>query len=143
MLKGVQTYRNQKLVHILDKMNYIENFGTGIPRTLEAYRNSDRQPEFYNSENFFIVYLPNLNYKEESPNKSPNKINKKISDLGLNILSLVSNNPGIKVPEILDAISNTDSTINADKIRYSLKTELKGIVELRGSRKTGGYHLID
>lgn len=44
MLKGVQTYRNQRLVHILDKMNYIENFGTGIPRTLEAYENSDRQP---------------------------------------------------------------------------------------------------
>ncbi|MDO4940340.1 MAG: putative DNA binding domain-containing protein [Erysipelotrichaceae bacterium] len=53
MLKGVQTYRNLKLVHILDKMKYIENFGTGIPRTLEAYENSDRQPEFYNSENFY------------------------------------------------------------------------------------------
>ena len=143
MLKGVQTYRNQKLVHILDKMNYIENFGTGIPRTLEAYENSDRQPEFYNSENFFIVYLPNLNYKEESPNKSPNKINKKISDLGLSILSIVSDKPGIKVPEIFDIISNTDSTINVDKIRYSLKTELKGMVELRGSKKTGGYYLIN
>ena len=143
MLKGVQTYRNVKLVHILDKMNYIENFGTGIPRTLEAYENSDRQPEFYNSENFFIIYLPNLNYKKESPNKSPNKINKKISDLGLSILSIVSNMPGIKVPEIFDIISNIDSIINVDIIRYSLKTELKEMVELRGSRKTGGYHLVD
>jgi len=58
-------------------------------------------------------------------------------------LSIVSNNPGIKVPEIFDVISNANSTINVDKIRYSLKTELKGIVELRGSRKTGGYHLVD
>ena len=54
-------------------MKYIENLDAGIPRSLEAYEISDRQPEFYNSEIFFVVYLPNLNYKEESPNK----INKK------------------------------------------------------------------
>ena len=30
-----------------------------------------------------------------------------------------------------------------NEIRYSLKTELKGMVELRGSKKTGGYYLIN
>ena len=44
MLKGVQTYRNLKLVHIFDKMKYIENFGTGIPRKLEAFENSGESP---------------------------------------------------------------------------------------------------
>ncbi|MDO4940341.1 MAG: hypothetical protein Q4E33_01445 [Erysipelotrichaceae bacterium] len=57
------------------------------------------------------------------------------------ILSLISNNPGIKVPEMFEMILKEDATINADKIRYSLKTELKEMVELRGSRKTGGYYL--
>ena len=56
-------------------------------------------------------------------------VTKKISDLGLSILFIVSNKPGIKVPEIFDIISNTNSTINVDKIRYSLKTELKGMIE--------------
>ena len=74
-------------------------------------------------------------------NKSPNKINKKISDLGLAILSLISNNPGIKVPEIFEIISRTDSNINIDKIRYSIKTELKEMIELKGSKKTGGYYI--
>jgi len=55
-------------------------------------------------------------------------------------LSIVSNKPGTNVTKTLDIISNTDSTINVDKIRYSLKTELKGVVELRGSKK-GGYYI--
>lgn len=29
-MKGTQTYRNHKLVNIFDKLELIENFGTGI-----------------------------------------------------------------------------------------------------------------
>lgn len=57
-MNGVQTYRNSKLVHILDKLNYIENYGTGIPRTILAYDNSIKKPEFKATENFFTVILP-------------------------------------------------------------------------------------
>lgn len=48
----VQTYRNPGLVNILSKLQYIENFGTGIPRILLAYENSVRHPEFIPSESF-------------------------------------------------------------------------------------------
>ena len=63
--------------------------------------------------------------------------------MGLSILSLISNKPGIKVPEMYEIINKTDSTISADKIKYSIKTELKGVIELRGSKKTDGHHLAD
>ena len=43
---GVQTYRNPGLVNILSKLHYIENFGTGIPRILEAYENSTKKQIF-------------------------------------------------------------------------------------------------
>ena len=36
-MNGVQTYRNPKLVHVLDKLNFIENYGMGIPNTMLAY----------------------------------------------------------------------------------------------------------
>ena len=49
---GVQTYRNPGIVNILSKLQYIENFGTGIPRILLAYENSVRQPEYIPSESF-------------------------------------------------------------------------------------------
>ncbi len=32
IFNGVQTYRNERLVHFLDKLGLIENFGTGIQK---------------------------------------------------------------------------------------------------------------
>ena len=137
MLKGVQTYRNQRLVHLLDKLDYIENFGTGIPRTLESYESSSRKPEFYNSENFFIVYLPNLNYNVNSVDQ----INDQINDLGLEILQIINNNGGIKVQGIYDLLTRTHNDITLDVVRNSIKRDIKQYIELRGSKKTGGYYI--
>ena len=58
IMNGVQTYRNPRLVYILDKLGKIENFGKGIPRTIMSYQDYDVKPEFKASENFFIVTLP-------------------------------------------------------------------------------------
>lgn len=135
MLKGVQTYRNERLVHFLDKLGLIENYGTGIPRTLNAYKDTGKEPEFYDSENFFIVYLPNLNYNDQ--------INDQISELGLSIIRTIKNNPGIKAGKIHEIISESDGKTTLDMVRNSIKRELKNYIELRGSKKTGGYYLKD
>ena len=37
IMNGVQTYRNPRLVNVFDKLHLIENFGTGIARTLQSY----------------------------------------------------------------------------------------------------------
>lgn len=133
VLKGVQTYRNKRLVHLLDKLGLIENYGTGIARTLNAYEGTGREPEFYDSENFFIVYLPNLNYRDQ--------INDQINELGLSILRTVSGNPGIKADRIHEILSSEDKAITLNMVRNSIKRELRNYIELRGSRKTGGYYL--
>ena len=135
VLKGVQTYRNERLVHLLDKLGLIENYGTGIARTLNAYKGTGREPEFYDSENFFIVYLPNLNYRDQ--------INDQITELGLSILRTVSGNPGIKTDRIHEILSSEDKAITLNMVRNSIKRELRNYIELRGSRKTGGYYLKD
>lgn len=133
VLKGVQTYRNERLVHLLDKLGLIENYGTGIARTLNAYKGTGREPEFYDSENFFIVYLPNLNYRDQ--------INDQITELGLSILRTVSGNPGIKADRIHEILSSEDKAITLNMVRNSIKRELRNYIELRGSRKTRGYYL--
>lgn len=137
VLKGVQTYRNERLVHLLDKLGLIENYGTGIARTLNAYKGTGREPEFYDSENFFIVYLPNLNYRDQINDQ----INDQITELGLSILRTVSGNPGIKADRIHEILSSEDKAITFNMVRNSIKRELRNYIELRGSRKTGGYYL--
>ena len=122
----------------LDKLYYIENFGTGFPRTFVAYEGTGKSPQFIPSDNFFIVSLPNINYVNDN-----RQINRQINDLGLEILKLVNSKSGIKVPELFDLLKDKIKDLSIDKIRYELKTELKDLVELKESRKPGGYYLVE
>ena len=137
IMKGTQTYRNHKLVNIFDKLGLIENFGTGIPRTFDAYINEKKQPIFEATENFFYVTLPNLNYVQND------QINDQINELDLIILKAIHNNPGIKVPEILRNLTNDGNQVNENQIRNSIKRKIYGYIEYKGSKKTGGYFIKD
>lgn len=59
---GLTAARNPRLIHILDKMKYIENYGTGIQRIYRAYESFHKDPQFIVRENSFKVVLPNQNY---------------------------------------------------------------------------------
>lgn len=61
MAFATQTFRNPSLVLFLNKLGYIENYGTGIQRILEAYQGKELQPEFYVSKSYFMVTLHSLN----------------------------------------------------------------------------------
>lgn len=91
---GLTAARNPRLIHILDKMKYIENYGTGIRRIIAAYDDVESQPQFSVRENSFKVVLPNKNYElkaEESfVNKASNNELNKNSYLILNLLQNAS-----------------------------------------------------
>ena len=135
IMNGVQTYRNPRLVHVFDKLGMIENFGTGIPRTIESYKNYDVKPEFKATENFFFVTLPNVNYI------SNDSINDSINDLGLEILKTVKEFPGISAPKITLQIQKNDSSITLYKIKNEIRRNLGNYIEHVGTKKTGGYYL--
>lgn len=139
IMKGVQTYRNPRLVNIFDKLGLIENYGTGIPRTLEAYKDYDKKPDFDASDNFFIVTLPNVN--RSKPDQLNDRINDRISDLGLEILRIVSLNPGINAIALTDVLVKEDKSVNKDAIYNTIKRQLRDYIEHRGSKKNGGYYL--
>lgn len=124
-MNGVQTYRNPRLVHVFDKLGMIENFGTGIPRTIESYKNYDVKPEFKATEYFFFVTLPNINYAS----------NDSINDIGLEILKTVSKSPGISDPKITLQIQKYDSSITLYKIKNEIRRNLGNYIEYRGSNK--------
>ena len=112
---------------------------------LWAHTQNQKKPEFYDSENFFIVYLPNLNYEEINNDQISGQINDQIketiSDLGLEVMKFIQKSPGTKVPMILSELSKTFENLTVDKIRNVIKREIKNYIELRGSKKTGGYYI--
>lgn len=191
-MNGVQTYCNPKLVHIFDKLGMIENFGTGIPRTIYSYEDYDIQPEFKITNNFFVVTLPNINFYNElesgqvntknnadgrlndrinAQNKTDNRLNgrintennacvllnapeneqnnmddqfnESISELGKEILMIIMQNPGIRIPKIVIKLSDLGQTASYSQTRNCIRRNLLDYVERRGSKKSGGYYLKD
>ena len=131
IMNGVQTYRNPRLVNVFDKLHLIENFGSGIPRTLESNEGYEVKPEFKASENFFIVTLPNVNCIQ----------NESINDLGLEILRLIKENPGINAPSITSLLSVKDHSVTLFRVKNEIGRNLDRYIEHVGSNKTGGYYL--
>lgn len=61
--RGTNVKRNPILINALDKMDYIENYGSGIRRIYSLYKSFEKQPELIATHNLFTVILYNKNYK--------------------------------------------------------------------------------
>lgn len=62
---GTSSSRNPNLVNIFHRLNFVEAYGTGIPRMYEEYKISTTSPEIKVAPNSFLVILPKLNLKNE------------------------------------------------------------------------------
>lgn len=142
-MDGVQTYRNPGLVNILNKLHYIENFGTGIPRIMEAYANSNKKPVFDPSGNFFILTLPNLNYIDAINDQVKVGLIKddKLGDVEIALLRIISLNPGLNAVKLLNKAKQNYSDVTIDTIRNVIKRKLVDYIEFKGAPKTGGYYI--
>lgn len=68
--RGANAKRNPILINVMDKMDYIENYGSGIKRIYSLYKGFEEQPVLLATDNLFTVVLYNKNYKL---NKVPSK----------------------------------------------------------------------
>lgn len=74
--RGANAKRNPILINAMDKMDYIENYGSGIRRIFSLYKSFNKQPILIATDNLFTVILFNKNYKL---NKIPT--NQKLSEI--------------------------------------------------------------
>lgn len=58
--KGSSATRNPKLASLFHRLNYIEAYGSGIPRILAKYKNQKLQPKIETTENSFFITFPKL-----------------------------------------------------------------------------------
>lgn len=71
---GVSESRNPKLANIFYRLKYVESFGTGIGRIIKSYEQYESKPLLQESDNAFLVMLPNVNYKEIKERKLPSNL---------------------------------------------------------------------
>ncbi len=105
-------------------MNLVEKIGSGIIRMKEEMNAYElKPPSIEADENWFDIIF----YR---------KIASEGINEGINRLSeYIQNNPGMRVNVIADAIGVPEKTIE----RWIKKLKDKGLIEYRGSKKTGGY----
>ena len=75
---GVSESRNPNFAEIFHRLNYVENYGTGIGRIINEYQNFKSKPIIELSENVFKITLPNLNYIEDNKNEFNNMTQEEI-----------------------------------------------------------------
>ena len=143
ILSGYQTFRNPGLVRVLDKFDYIENFGKGMKRIQEAYGSSDKKPSFDVNNTYFRIVLPDLNFHHNatisSTNNSTIDSTIRLSETQVAIIALIKNNKYITATEISDKLNKELSTI-----KKSIKV-LKnvGIITRVGTNRTGYWKILE
>lgn len=124
--KGANAKRNPILIKSLDKMNYIENYGTGIRRILRKYKDFSMQPEFEATDNQFIVTLYDRGYVTNYFG---------LNDSQKNILKYLSDGKEASRQEIQDALglkkSHTSEMLN--------KLKQNNLITLIGSGRSTKY----
>lgn len=138
---GFTAVRNPTLIHILDKMDYIENYGTGIKRIFEAYPNTNLQPKIQIFENGFEVTLPNQNFIQNTNDLNSNELS--------NAISLTTNDE--LVIEVLKSASSGLSRTEIEELtgftRNQMRTVIKhliyfGIIEATGASISTVYRFV-
>lgn len=65
LMMEISVCRNKGLANVFYRLEYIEAYGTGIKKIMDAYKDEDMKPSFDITENVFKVTLPNRNIKRE------------------------------------------------------------------------------
>lgn len=150
---GIQSFRNPSLVIILNRLGYIENYGTGIQRIFEACKDKDKVPSIYTSSSYFQITLPNLNYHsgflfvpekglenepqndlepQSEPQSEPQKHD--LTELEGEIIRLIIKNPNITKSEMAKTLN-----VSSSKIKRIFKNS--PIIKHTCSSKNGRWEL--
>ena len=144
-MNGANAKRNPILVKALDKMEYIENYTSGIQRILGEYSDFPIKPEFYITDALFKVTLYNKNYfydreKAQAANysstdaPSPATVNATAKE----ILDLMKRDRNITLSQLAEITSKHRVTIarNIKALREA------GLIERVGSDKSGYWQIL-
>ena len=137
--QGMVAKRNKITVEILDKLDAIENYASGVRRIFKDYIGFDKQPEYSISDNGIIVTLYNMNYNEKE-NVGINEAQNDGKKLDLNsrknlIMNIIRENDKITRKEIISKIGISKATLERDLAE--LRKDNK--IEYIGSSKNGKW----
>ena len=139
---GNSMARNPKIQNMLRMVGFGENVGSGFPTIISAWEDAHwGEPELKNifeiDEFELVLPIPVRGGNDRVNDKINDKINDRINDRIMATYTIIRLNPGIKRKDI--SIISGKSLPTIDR-HIDVLTE-DGLIEYRGSRKTGGYYV--
>ena len=136
--QGMVAKRNKITVEILDKLDAIENYASGVRRIFKDYIGFDKQPEYSISDNGIIVTLYNMNYNEKENEAQNVGINDgiNIDNVGQNVGQKFNVNDRKNIIlKIIKETENLDTTDIARKLNVTKRTIERDLAVLRKENK--------
>ena len=127
---GVSVPRNKELMRVFRDLELVESLGSGMTYIMKKYGRDN----FQFLDNFIRISIPyNPVLEHETINGG---INGGIND-GINgaIKKAIADNAGIDVARLVAVLGKSRRTIE----RAIARLKQQGVIEYRGSKKTGGY----
>lgn len=126
---GYSAPRNKELMRVFKDVHLVEQLGSGMIRILKKYDRSI----FTISPNFIRVTFHFLNTIENGG------LNKGLNEGLKSLFSVIRDNPGIKAKDASLMLNGRSIKTIENQIKELVG---KGLVERRGSKKTGGYYAL-
>lgn len=131
------------------RLNFIENYGTGLARIFETYKVEQRKPIFYVTSRFFCITLPNLNYcyasnEHDEPKNEHDKLKNEHDNYYDNfskkekpIIDIIKNGAKITINDMQVKSSFSRATV----VRILNKLKRKNVISYIGTSKNGEWIL--
>lgn len=132
---GLSMCRNPKLAKVFYKLNFIEAYGTGMPKITRAYRNTGKEAKIEVTENAFKIILPNLNYTDSSFTTETNTDKKPIPNEYMIVLDFIKTHEFITRVDVESLLNVKQATAN----RLLKKMYTAGLIEQIGNGKSTRY----
>ena len=133
--------RNPVLADVMAQLDYMEKRGSGLKKicnatkALETYKEG-RDPVFRSSVSQFMTVIYSMEYEDELNGDVNGDVNS-LKGILKEIYSIVLDNPGIKIAEVAEIRDKSESTV----WKQLKELSKRGLIEYRGSDKTGGYYV--
>ena len=130
------------LADVMAQLDYMEKRGSGLKRicnetkALESYK-EDRRPMFKSSPSQFMTIIYSMEYDGELNGQLNGTLSGTLNEKLRGVLDFIATTPGVQAQVLIDKLLIPRDTLN--KILKALMD--RGLIERRGSKKTGGYYI--
>ena len=127
--------RNPKLAGLFHRIGYIEKMGTGIRRMQSLMKETGHPPIKFEFTTFVTaIFDRRISIEKTIPLQPVEGLNEGLKSL----LSAIFQNPGIQARKASIILGNRPVKTLEKQIKTLAE---KGLIERRGSKKTGGYFI--